>query len=268
MAIINKAGVTIPQVMEDLIQFEYENNLVLGKFAYVDNTLVGAPGDTVTVPYCAPLSDAEEVAEGSALTPEANSDSKITVTVKKAGKAVKMSQEAITSCAYDLKSQRRSEIGKAIARKVDADLATELAKTTLTHSCEAGLTYADVVKARALMGEEGFASNPILVTNSKEYAKLAQTPEFIAAATEVADFGVTAAGVLVDMPVIVSDRIAENTAFIFIPGSYALVNKQFPTLYGDIDALTEETVMSSFVHYAVKLPNTKRGVVKITTVGE
>lgn len=268
MAIINKAGVIIPEVMEDLIQFEYENALVLGKFAYTDNTLVGAPGDTVTVPYCAPLTDAEEVAEGSALVPEANTDSKITVSVKKTGKAIKMSQEAINSCAYDLKSQRRGEIGKAIARKVDADLAAELTKTTLVHACAAGLTYGDTVTARALMGEEGFASNPILITNSKEYAKLAQTPEFIAAATQLEDFGVAAAGVLVDMPVVVSDRVAANTAFIIVPGSYALVNKQFPAIYGDIDALSEETIMSSFIHYGVKLPNTKRGVVKLTTVGE
>lgn len=263
MAIINKAGVTIPEVMEDLIQYEYENNLVLGKFAYVDNTLVGAPGDTVTVPYCAPLSDAEDVQEGSALTPEANADSKITITVKKTGKAVKMTQEAINSCAYDLKSQRRSEIGKAIARKVDKDLAAEMAKTTLVHNATSAITYQEVVDARALMGEEAFSTAPIMIMNSKEYAKFAKTPEFIAVATQIEGFGVNAAGVLVDMPVIVSDRVADKEAYIFVPGAFALVNKQFPTLYGDVDALTEETLMSSFVHYGTDLPNKSRGVVKI-----
>lgn len=262
MAIINKANVTIPEVLEDLMQYEYENNLVLGKLAYHNNTLLGNPGDTITIPYVSPLTDAETVAEGDALTPEANQDQKITIEVSKAGKAVEITQESINSCAYDVKSERRTQIAKAIARKVDADLATEIAKTSLLHNA-AKFDYAEIVKAKGLMGEEGFNSNAVLLVSSAMYVELAQTPEFVAGATEIHGFGINAAAMLVDMPVIVSDRVAADEAYVIVPGSFVLANKQMPTLYGDVDALTEKTLMSTFIHYGVKLPNEKRGVVKV-----
>ena len=263
MAIINKTNITVPEVLEDLFQYDYENALVLGKLAYHDNTLVGAPGDTVTVPYTAPLTDAETVAEGDALTPESNKDGKVTVTVSKAGKAVQITQEAINSCAYDVKSERRTQIAKAIARKVDKDLMGALDKTLLKATAT-GLTYAEIVKAKAKLGEEAFVNTPVLIVNSADYANLAITDEFIKGAVQVADFGVNAAAMLVDMPVIVSDNVPVKTAYLVTPGSFVLVNKQEPTLYFDVNALSEETVMSAFMHYGVELPNKKRGVVKIT----
>ena len=263
MAIINKTNIIVPEVLEDLFQYDYENALVLGKLAYHDNTLVGAPGDTVTVPYTAPLTDAETVAEGDALTPESNQDGKVTVTVSKAGKAVQITQEAINSCAYDVKSERRTQIAKAIARKVDKDLMGALDKTTLKATATA-LTYAEIVKAKAKLGEEAFVNTPVLIVNSADYANLAITDDFIKGAVQLNDFGVNAAAMLVDMPVIVSDNVPAKTAYLVTPGSFVLVNKQEPTLYFDVNALSEETVMSAFMHYGVELPNKKRGVVKIT----
>ena len=259
---IQSQNITIPEVLYDLMQYDYENALVLGKLAFHDNTLVGNPGDTITIPYVAPLGDAEKLAEGEALTPEANSDSKITITIGKAGKAVKMTQEAINRCAYDLKSNRRAQIAQAIARTVDTDLATEIAKTELVHTTSA-FNYEAIVDAKGLMGEEGFKVQTILLVSSKLYTELAKTPEFIAGATEIHGFGMQAAAMLVDMPVIVSDRVAADEAFVIFPGSFVLANKQYPTLNPAFDALTEESLMSSFMHYGVKLPHTKRGIVKI-----
>lgn len=263
MAIINKSNLIIPEVLEDLMQYDYENALVIGKLAYQDNALVGQPGDTVTIPYVAPLGDAETVAEGASLTPEANSDSKITIEIAKAGKAVQLTQEAINSCAYDVKSNRRTQLAKAIARKVDKDLIAEIGKTSLVHTASA-LNYATIVDAKAKMGEEGFVNTPVLFVNSADYAELAKTPEFIAGATQIADFGIQASAMLVDMPVVVTDTVAAKTAFLVTPGSFVLANKQYPTIYGDVNTLSEVTTMSVFMHYGVKLPNTDRGVVKIT----
>lgn len=262
MAIINKSNLTIPEVLEELMQYDYENALVIGKLAYHDNELLGNPGDTITIPYVAPLGDAETVAEGASLTPEANGDSKITIEVSKAGKAVQMTQEAINSCAYDVKSNRRTQMAKAVARKVDKDLIAEISKTSLVHNAQA-LTYAAVVDAKAKMGEEAFVTNPVLFVNSLDYAELAKTPEFIAGATQIADFGVQASAMLVDMPVVVTDTIPAKTALVVVPGSFVLANKQHPTIYGDVNTLSEVTTMSVFMHYGVKLPNADRGVVKI-----
>lgn len=263
MAIINKTNIIVPEVLEDLFQYDYENALVLGKLAYHDDTLVGNPGDTVTLPYTAPLTDAEIVAEGDSLTPESNQDSKITVKVSKVGKAVEITQEAINSCAYDVKSEKRTQIAKSIARKVDKDLLAAIGKTTLKYTATA-LTYAEIVKAKAKMGEEAFVNTPVLIVNSSDYADLAVTDEFVKGAVQIADFGVNAAAMLVDMPVIVSDNVPAKTAYLVTPGSFVLVNKQAPTLYFDVNGLNEQTLMSAFMHYGVDLPNKNRGVVKIT----
>lgn len=262
MSNTNLANVTIPEVLLDLVQFEYENALVLGKLAYHDNTLVGQPGNKVTIPYTQALADATTVAEGSALTPVASQDQKVEIEITKAGQAVVMSQEAINACAYDLKNNRISEIAKSIARKVDADLAKEIAKTTLSTQPEA-FNYAAVIDAKAKLGEEGFNRQTVLIVSSAMYSELAKTPEFIAGATEIADFGLRASAMLVDMPVIVSDRVAEDEAFVVAPGSFVLANKQYPKIYTGFNNLKEETTISTFMHYGVKLPNTSRGVVKI-----
>lgn len=263
MAIINKSNVIIPEVMEDLMQYEYEEALQIGKLAFHNYTLEGNAGDTVTIPYVGILGEAETVSEDGSLTPENTSDNKVTIEITRAGKAVEMTQSAINSAAYDLKDVKRTQLARSVAAKVDTDLATEMAKTTLEHTMTAGLTYQEVVKARALMGEEAFLVKPVLLLNSKTYADLAVTPEFIAGAVQLTDFGIEAAGMLVDMPVIVSDRVKDNEAYIVVPGSFVLAHKQEPTLYADIDALSEKNIMSMFVHYGVKLPNPARGVVKI-----
>lgn len=262
MAVTQTSNITIPEVLYDLMQFEYEDALVLGKLAFHDNTLVGNPGNKATIPYTAPLADAETVAQGDTLTPVTSQDQKVEIEIAKAGQAVTMSQEAIIACAYDLKNNKMVELAKSIARKVDKDLAAELAKTSLS-TTPSKFDYAAVVDAKAKLGEEGFNRQTVLVVSSAMYSELAKTPEFIAGATEIADFGVKASAMLVDMPVIVSDRVAADEAFVIMPGSFVLANKQYPTIYPGFDNLKEETTVSSFMHYGVKLPNTNRGVVKI-----
>ena len=39
-----------PQVMADMISAKVEKKIVVAPFAKVDNTLVGVPGNTITVP--------------------------------------------------------------------------------------------------------------------------------------------------------------------------------------------------------------------------
>lgn len=266
MATIQSTNITIPEVLYDIMQYEYENALKLGKLAYHDNTLVGNPGNEVTIPYVAPLADAVDVPEGQALTAVASSDSEIKIPVKKVGNAFTMTQEAINACAYDLKNNRMVELAKSMARKADADLATEIAKTTLV-SNPTKFDYAAVVDAKGLMGEEGFSVQTVLLTSTKMFTELSKTPEFIAGATQITNFGIEAAAMLVDMPVIVSDRVADDEAFIIVPGSFVLANKQHPKIYPGFDNLKEETTVSSFMHYGVKLPNVNRGVVKIKKQG-
>lgn len=275
MANITSTNVIIPEVLADLMQMDYEEALVFAPLCQVNTDLEGKPGNKVTIPYTAPLADGEVVAEGSALTPEANNDGTVEITIKKAGKAVKMTSEAILSAAYDAKSERRGQIAKSLARKVDSDVITEMMKTTLKKDISAEVSantinYDAIVDAQALGGEEFYKTTPILLVHSKQFADLRKTSEFKAGKENLGLSMAGLAGTLVDVPVVVSDRIVKDVdgkyhALLVVPGSAVLAYKRRPNLLGDVDALSEEEILASFVHYGVKLPNDKRGIVEIVT---
>lgn len=275
MANITTSNVIIPEVLADLIQYDYENALVFAPLCQVNTDLEGKPGNKVTVPYTTPLSDAEVVAEGGALTPEANDDGEVEITIKKAGKAVKMTSEAMLAAAYDVKNERRVRIAQSLAKKVDADVIAAMMTTTLKKDISAEATgntinYDAIVDAQSLGGEEFYKNTPVLIVHSKQFADLRKTAEFKAGKENLGFNMQGLAGTLVDVPVVVSDRIVKDTdnkyhALLVTPGATVLAYKRRPNLLGDVDALSEEEILASFVHYGVKLPNTGRGVVEIIT---
>ena len=73
-----------PEVMADMISAKIPKKIVVAPFAKVDTTLVGQPGDTITVPQYAYIGDAVDVAEGVAAETVKLTASTTQVTVKKA----------------------------------------------------------------------------------------------------------------------------------------------------------------------------------------
>jgi hypothetical protein len=71
MAITKKANIVIPEVMGDAIDAKVEAMLKITPFAKLDTSLQGVPGDTKTVPAWNYIGDAEDVAEGEAVTASA-----------------------------------------------------------------------------------------------------------------------------------------------------------------------------------------------------
>ena len=59
-----------PEVMGDMVSAKIPKKLRVAPFAKVDDTLVGVPGDTITVPSYGYIGDAADVAEGEAVTIE------------------------------------------------------------------------------------------------------------------------------------------------------------------------------------------------------
>ena len=53
-----------PEVMADMISAKVDKKMVVTLIAKIDNTLVGTPGSTITVPSYNYIGDAEDVAEG------------------------------------------------------------------------------------------------------------------------------------------------------------------------------------------------------------
>ncbi|MCT4410254.1 N4-gp56 family major capsid protein [Leuconostoc falkenbergense] len=121
-----------PEVMGEMILAQLPKAIKFGAIAPIDDTLSGRPGDTITVPRWKYIGDAQDVAEGAAIDYEQLTNSTDTFTVKKAGKGVQLTDEAVLSGYGDPVGEATRQITMAIAAKLDNDTVATAAKSRLT----------------------------------------------------------------------------------------------------------------------------------------
>ena len=144
-----------PEVMGDMIEAKIPHLLKFTPFAKVDTTLVGVPGDTKTVPSWNFIGAAEDVAEGAEVATQKLTASTATFTIKKAMRSVGITQESINSGLGDPVGAAESQLAKAIAVKLDADVLEAAMGATLTYDGSANkIGYAGIVDAVGVLDEE------------------------------------------------------------------------------------------------------------------
>lgn len=175
------ADIINPQVMADMISAKIQKKIVVAPFAKIDTTLVGVPGNTITVPKYGYIGDAEDVAEGVAAGTVKLSTSSTTVTVKKAMKAVELTDEAILSGYGNPVGETNNQLAKAVAAKVDNDAMDALQGATLIYDgSAAGISYNAIVDAVDLFDEE-VNSEKVMFINPKQVTVLRKDANFISA---------------------------------------------------------------------------------------
>ena len=143
-----------PEVMAPMISAKIVNAIVATPFAKIDTTLEGQAGSTITIPRYMYIGDAEDVAEGvEAGTVKLETDTD-TYTVKKAMKAVTLTDEAVLSGYGNPVGEANVQLGKAIASKIDNDVMDELKKAALIYTSQGDISYNEVVNAIDKFGEE------------------------------------------------------------------------------------------------------------------
>lgn len=142
-----------PEVLADMVSAKLPKMIKFTPLAYVERELVGQPGNTVTVAKWVYSGDAKDITEGEAIVPDQLTTDKSTMTIKKAGKGVEVTDEALLSGYGDPLGQAAHQIALAIANKVDNDLATEAAKAT-QYVDDAPTTGAALDKALAVFADE------------------------------------------------------------------------------------------------------------------
>lgn len=142
-----------PEVMADMVSAKLPKMIKFTPLAYVERKLVGQPGNTVTVPKWEYSGDAKDIAEGEAITPDQLTTAKTTMTIKKAGKGIELTDEAVLSGIGDPIGQATHQIALAIANKVDNDLVVEAKKAT-QFVAEAPTTGDALDKALAVFSDE------------------------------------------------------------------------------------------------------------------
>ena len=144
-----------PQVMCDMIEAKIPHMLKFTPFARLDTTLKGVPGDTKTVPSWNFVGAAEDVAEGAEITTKKLTASSTTFSIKKAMQSVGITQESINSGLGDPVGQAESQLAKAIAVKLDADVLAAAMTATLAHDGSASkISYSGIVDAIGVLDEE------------------------------------------------------------------------------------------------------------------
>ena len=142
-----------PEVMADMVSAKLPKMIKFTPLAYVERELVGQPGNTVTVPKWEYSGDAKDIEEGVAIEPDQLTTKKSTMTIKKAGKGIELTDEAVLSGYGDPIGQATHQIALAIANKVDNDLVEEAKKAT-QFVAEAPTTGDALDKALAMFADE------------------------------------------------------------------------------------------------------------------
>lgn len=181
MATTMMANLINPQVMGDMIEAKIEALLKITKYAKVDTTLQGVAGDTKTVPSWNYIGDAVDVAEGVEVDLTAMSAGTKTFTIKKAMKAVGITQEAVNSGLGNPIGQAEKQLAMAIAGKVDQDVL----EAVLTSSIESGdgtskIGYAGIVDAVGVFDEEEMTDKVMFIA-PEQVTTLRKDSDFISA---------------------------------------------------------------------------------------
>lgn len=181
MAITMMNNLINPQVMGDMIEAKIEALLKVTKYAKVDTTLQGVAGDTKTVPSWNYIGDAADVAEGAEVDLTAMSAGTKTFTIKKAMKAVGITQEAVNSGLGNPIGQAEKQLAMSIAGKVDQDVLDAV----LTSSIASGdgtvkIAYAGIVDAVGVFDEEEM-TDKVLFVAPEQVTTLRKDADFISA---------------------------------------------------------------------------------------
>lgn len=247
-----------PQVLADMISAELPNAIRFAPLATVGRTLVGRAGNTITMPKYGYIGDAVDVAEGADIPISQMSTTTTQVTVKKAGKGVEITDEAVLSGYGDPVGELKNQLKMAIANKVDNDVLDVLKGATLTASSP--LTVAGLLTARAKFGEN-VNQAAVLILNSTNYATIATDVLGLESSDKVLIDGVV--GKVAGLQVAISDKLGDTEAYIVAAGALGIEMKRDVQVESDRDIIAKLTVFTADEHYVAYLKDESKAI-KVT----
>lgn len=259
----------VPDVFGDIVTAKFKGKLVVANFALTDTTLVGNPGETIHFPKWNAITDAEDLTENVEMVPEQLSTSDDTATIKEVGKAVEITDTAQLTGIGDPIGEAGVQVGKVVARKIDADLITEGVTNCLSArkilATDTQAFHLKVADAKSLWGDEA-EDVAVLLVHSKLYTSLIKDANFISADKYPAGVLITGAiGTIYGVPVIITDRMPYDngtgvaTSMMLQQNALAYVTKRKPIVETGRNILKRTTLITTNVHYAAKLVD-KNGI--------
>lgn len=164
-----------PEVMGDMISAQLPDALKFTGIAPVDSTLAGQPGSTIKYPRFKYIGAAEDVAEGEAIQYSKLETDSAEYTIKKAGKGVEITDEAVLSGYGDPVGEAQKQVRMSIAEKVDNDVIAELRKAPLVVNAAIDVNIIDKLESTFTDAPDSYEdtlSTGVLFLNYKDAAAL------------------------------------------------------------------------------------------------
>lgn len=266
-----------PEVMAEMISAGLPKAIKFAPLAKIDKTLVARAGNTITIPKFSYIGDAEDVAEGVAMGTTVLTATTTTATVKKAGKAVELTDESVLSGYGDPVGETTKQLKMSIAAKVDNDCLGALYEASLKHDGIAGvISYNGIVDAVDKFEEEDQASKIIFV-HPKQITTLRKDEDFKDINKYPLQTVMTGViGEIAGCQVIPSKKVKENeakTGYVNpivklttdeageeVAPALTIYLKRDVELEDDRDILAKTTVVSADEHYVAALSNDSKVV--------
>lgn len=262
-----------PEVVGDMLNQKLTDAIKLAPLATIYNNLQGRPGNTITLPYYSYIGSAAEVAEGADISISQLTEQTKEVTIKKYGKGVQITDEAVLSGYGDPIGQATMQMALAIADAVDNSLLAALDANTVKHAITAKMTPDDIADALVLFGED-IDGEKVLLTDAAGYATLRKTDDWIPNTEIGANMIIRGSvGMVHGCQVVVTNRIKSSgnktNYHIVKPGALAIYMKRDTMVEVDRDIINKSTVMTADKHFATYLLDSSKAIrIEQTVAGE
>lgn len=258
------ANMIDPEVMTTMLQAQLPQQIRFTAIAPIDTTLEGRPGDTVTVPRYKYIGDAQDVAEGDAIDYSQLTTDTQKVTIKKAGKGVKLTDESVLSGYGDPVGEGTRQLGLSIGAKIDNDILTTAKTAPLVVNHAIDLDLIDQISASLIDSTSDFntetddTATGVLYLNPKDATalrKLAATDW--TRATQLGDNILVsgAFGELFGWEIVRTRKVAQGYAIAALPGAMKTYLKRGVTLETGRDMDHKVTKINADEHYGVAIMN-------------
>ena len=175
------ANLVNPEVMAPMIAATLPKKIKFTPFAKVDTTLVGQPGDSITVPKFEYIGDAEDLQEGIAMGTTVLTATTTKATVKAAGKAVEITDKALLSGYGDPVGEAVGQLAMSVAAKVDNDCYEALCGATVKYNGSAAvISYTGIVDAvDPFEDENDDGLDKVIFVHPNQVTQLRKDPNFL-----------------------------------------------------------------------------------------
>lgn len=266
MAMTKLENLVDPQVMADIIRQKLTEKIRFAPLAKVDTTFMGRPGDKITLPRYAYIGDASDVAEGEAISMATLSATTVPVMVKKAGKGVSLTDEAVLGGYGDPLGETANQLTLAIAAKVDNDCLAALSKIAAPMTVtQTGVLSGEAVAQALVKFGEDIDGDKVLFIAPQQLAQIRKDPGYLNGsemATQMMMSGTV--GELWGCQLVVSNKIVAATGkitnYIVKPEALAIYLKRDVELETDRDIERKVTMITADQHYVAYLLDESKAI--------